>query len=115
MRVKLAVQVLNSKVREDMEKYEADITSSTQKFILNCETLWNVFNDTTPLSSETDVRLGKIENVLNFFKKWKNQLAQQFSLKTEQTSRFISWQTFCDLQVKKMKKTHIPSHIKSQP
>ena len=59
MRVRLAVQVLKSKVREDMEKYEADITSSTQKFILNCETLWNVFNDTTPLSSETDVRLRK--------------------------------------------------------
>ena len=115
MRVKLAVQVLNSKVQADMEKYEADITSSTQKFILNCETLWNVFNDTTPLSSETDVRLGKIEDVLDFFKKWKNQLAQQFSSKTEQSSRFISWQTFYDLQVTKMEKTHIPSHIKSQP
>ena len=108
MRVKLAVQVLNSKERKDMEKYEADITSSTQKFILNCETLWNVFNDTTPLSS--DVRLGKIEDVLDFFKKWKNQLAQQFSLKTQQSFRFISWQTFYDLQV-----TNHPSHIKSQP
>ena len=111
MRVKLAVQVLNSKVREDMEKYEADITSSTQKFILNCETLWNVFNDTTPLSSETDVRLGKIEDALDFFKKWKNQLAQQFSLKTEQSFRFISWQTFYDLQVTKIEKTHIPTAI----
>ena len=79
-----------------MEKYEADITSSTR----NCETLWNVFNDTTPLSSETDVRLGKIEDVLDFFRKWKNELAKQFTLKTEQSSRFISWQTFYDLQVK---------------
>jgi hypothetical protein len=104
MRVKLAVQVLNSKVWEDMEKYEADITSSTQKFIRNCETLWNVFNDTTPLSSETDVRLGKIEDVLGFFRKWKNELAEQFSLKTEQSSRFISWQTFYDLQVKELVK-----------
>ena len=96
MRVKLAVQVLNSKVREDMEKYEADITSSTQKFICNCETLWNVFNDTTPLSSETDVRLGKIEDVLDSFRKWENELAKQFSLQTEQSSWFISWQTFYD-------------------
>jgi hypothetical protein len=93
MRVKFAVQVLNSKVREDMDKYEADITSSTQKFICNCETLWNVFNDTTHLSSETDVRRGKIKDVLDFFRKWKNELAEQFTLKTEQSSRFISWQT----------------------
>ena len=59
MRVKLAVQVLNSKVREDMENFENDLTSSTQKFILNCETLWNVFNDTVPLSSVNDTRIKK--------------------------------------------------------
>jgi hypothetical protein len=46
------------------------------------------------------VRLGKIEDVLDFFRKWKNELAKQFTLKTEQSSRFISWQTFYDLQVK---------------
>ena len=78
MRVKLAVQVLNSKVREYMEKHEADVTSSTQKFIVNSETLWNVFIDNTPLSSETDIRLGKIEDELDFLKKWKNQLPNNF-------------------------------------
>ena len=77
MRVKLAVQVLNSKVREYVED-EADVTSSTQKFILNSETLWNVFIDNTPLSSETDIRLGKIEDELDFLKKWKNQLLNNF-------------------------------------
>lgn len=50
MRVKLAVQVLNSKVRKDMEKFESDSTISTQIFIYNCQKLWGVFNDDKRLS-----------------------------------------------------------------
>ena len=50
MHVNLAVQVLNSKVRKDMEKFESDFTISTQKFIYNCQKLWGVFNDDKRLS-----------------------------------------------------------------
>ena len=99
MRVKLAVQVLNSKVREDIENFENDLTSSTQKFILNCETLWNIFDDTVPLLSMTDTRIKKLENVLAFFINWKNELTNKFPLKSDISSHFISWQTFFDLQV----------------
>lgn len=99
MRVKLAVQALNSKVRKDMEKFESDVTLSTQKFILNCERLWNVFNDNKPLSSITDSRIKDLENVLHFFNNWKDELASQFTTKSEISQHFITWQTMFDLQV----------------
>ena len=46
MHVKLAIQVLNSKVQREMAKHESDTTECAQKFIFNCEALRNVFNDT---------------------------------------------------------------------
>lgn len=49
MRVKLAVQVLNSKVIEDMEKFESDSTSSS-----------------------LDQRLKQLNDVLLFFRKWRD-------------------------------------------
>ena len=67
MRVKLAVQALNSKVRKDMKTLESDSTTSTQKFIYNCEKLWGVFNDDKPLSSATDSRVIDLDDVLKFF------------------------------------------------
>lgn len=99
MRVKLAVQVLNSKVREDMKNYESEATTSTQQFILNCETLWNVFNGTKPISSLTDSRLKDLQKVIDFFKSWKNELSLIFPLKTDRSYHFITWQTMFDLQV----------------
>lgn len=99
MRVKLAVQVLNSKVQKDMAKYENDSTESTQKFILNCETLFNCFNDTEPLLSLEDRRIKALENVLRFFQNWRDQLTSIFKTKSEQSYHFISWQTMFDLQV----------------
>ena len=85
--------------RQATTPVENDLTSSTQKLILNCETLWNVFNDTAPLSSVTDTRIMKLENVLAFFINWKNELTDKFPLKSDISSHFISWQTFFDLQV----------------
>ena len=41
--LKLAVQVLNSKVQKDMENYENDVTQSTKKYILNCEKIMELF------------------------------------------------------------------------
>ena len=99
MRVKLAVQALNSKVRKDMETWESDETLSTQKFIFNCEKLWGVFNDDKPLSSITDSRITDLENVLQFFNNWKDELASKFTTKSEISSHFITWQTMFDLQV----------------
>ena len=99
MRVKLAVQVLNSKVRKDMERFESDPTISTQKFICNCEKLWGVFNDDKPLSSATDSRVIDLDNVLKFFNDWKDELASKFPNKSERSSHFITWQTMFDLQV----------------
>ncbi|XP_028407341.1 uncharacterized protein LOC114529968 [Dendronephthya gigantea] len=99
MRVKLAVQVLNSKVQKDMAKYENEATKSTQQFISNCDALWNVFNDTKPLSSLEDTRIKALDDVLDFFKSWKNELASIYALKSEISSHFISWQTMFDIQV----------------
>ncbi len=98
MRVKLAVQVLNSKVQKDMAKYENDSTESTQKFIINCE-IFNCFNDTEPLLSLEDRRIKALENVLRFFQNWRDQLTSIFKTKSEQSYHFISWQTMFDLQV----------------
>jgi hypothetical protein len=84
MRVKLAVHVLNSKVQNDMAKYDNDATESTQKYILNCETLWNVFNDTKPLTSLEDSRIKALDNVLQFFNNWSDELASIFKTKSEQ-------------------------------
>ena len=99
MRVKLAVQVLNSKVQKDMENYENDVTQSTQKYILNCETLWNCFNSTEPLTSLEYTRIEALDDVLLFFRNWRNELASIFKTKSEQSCHFISWQTMFDLQV----------------
>lgn len=99
MRVILAVQVLNSKVKEDMEKYEPKITSSTQKYIHYCEKLWIACNDTKRLSSLTDPRLDELNAVLLFFRNWKDQLSTLFLNKTDRASRFINWETMFDLQV----------------
>jgi hypothetical protein len=99
MRVKLAVQVLNSKVQKDMAKYENEATESTQKFISNCDALWNVFNDTKPLMSLEDTRIEDLDDVLDFFKNWKNELASLYKLTSEISSHFISWHTMFDIQV----------------
>lgn len=99
MRVKLAVQVLNSKVRKDMANYESDATESTQKFIFNCEKLWDVFNDNKPISSLSDTRIKDLDNVLEFFKNWKDELASLFPTKSERSSHFVIWQTMFDVQV----------------
>jgi hypothetical protein len=99
MHVKLAVQVLNSKVQKDMAKYENEATESTQTFISNCDTLWNVFNDTKPLMSLDNTCIKALDNVLDFFENWKKELAFLFTLKSEISSHFISWQTMFDIQV----------------
>ena len=99
MRIKLAVQVLNFKVRSDTEQYEPMLTSSTQKYIYYCEKLWSVFNDTTPLLSLLDSRLKELQTVLTFFRKWKDQVASLSLDKSERALHFISWQRMFDLQV----------------
>jgi hypothetical protein len=90
MRVKLAVQVLNSKVQKEMAKYENEATESTRKFKSNCDALYNVFNDTKSLMSLDDTRIEALDDVLDFFKNWKNELASLYKLKSEISSHFIS-------------------------
>ncbi len=80
-------------------KYENEATESTQKFISNCNTLWNVFNDTKQLMSLEDTCIKALDYVLDVFKNWKNELAPFFKLKSEISSHFISWQTMFDIQV----------------
>ena len=82
-----------------MENYENDVTQSTQKYILNCETLWNCFNSTEPLTSLEGTRIQALDDVLLFFRNWRNELASIFKTKSEQSCHFISWQTMFDLQV----------------
>lgn len=81
-----------------METFEPDETMSTQKFILNCEKLWGVFNDDKPLSSITDSIILDLENVLQFFNNWKDELASKFNTKAEISSHFITWQTMFDFR-----------------
>ena len=80
MRVKLAVQVLNSKVQNEMESCE---WNQLELFIYNCDKLWKVFNDTNPLSSATDPRINELDNVIEFFNCWKDELAAMFPTKSE--------------------------------
>ncbi len=99
MRVKLAVQALNSKVKNDMERHDPIATESTQEFIANCETLWKVLNDNTPLSSSNDPRMTDLDNVIKFFDNWKDELSLMFKTKSEIASHFITWQTMFDIKV----------------
>ena len=86
MRVKLAVEVLNSKVQKDMARHATEDTESTKKFIFNFETLWNVFNDTKPLSTVANPRISDLDQ---------DQLTATFINESESASHFISWQTIC--------------------
>ena len=99
MRVKLAVDVLNSKVQKDMEGHEPAATESTRLFICNCDKLWRVFNDTNPLSTTNDVRIKELDHVIDFFNNWRNELFTIFKTKSEIASHFITWQTMFDLKV----------------
>ena len=83
-----------------MGKFESDTTSSTQKYIHYREKLWNVFNDTQPLSSSSDQRLKQQNDVLLFFCNWRDQLFNQYVTKTVRAFHFMNWQTMFDLQVK---------------
>ena len=50
-------------------------------------------------SSVSDPRLLELNNVLLFFRNWRDQLSSQSMEKSERASCFIGWQTMFDLQV----------------
>ena len=100
MRVKLAVQTLSRKVQQDMAAHENNETYETQEFICMCATLWDVFNDSMPLQSITDPRIAKLNQVLNYFKTWKQHLSQIFQRRADVSDHFITWQTMFDLEVR---------------
>lgn len=106
MRVKLAVNTLSEKVRKEMAAHENNATEKTQEFITMCETLWNVFNDSRPLQSMTDPRITNLNQVLNYFKVWKQDLEQTFLRRIDVSQHFITWQTMFDLEVRCTLKTH---------
>ena len=99
MRVKLAVNTLSKEVAEEMREHENNITESTQEYICMCNDLWEVFNSRHPITSVQDPRIGTLDNVLGFFTNWKASLEQEFTIKSEVSSHFITWQTMFDLQV----------------
>ena len=99
MRVKLAVQALNSKVKKDMERHDPAATESTQMFISHGENLWRALNDNTPLSSLNDSRIKDLDNVITFFDSWRDGLSLMFESKSEIASHFITWQTMFDIKV----------------
>ena len=99
MKVKLAVQTLNSKVRKDMERHDPAATKSTQLFISHCENLWKALNDNAPLSSLNDTRIKDLDNVAKFFDSWRDELYLVFVSKSEIVSHFITWQTMFDIKV----------------
>ncbi len=100
MRVKPAVKTLSKSVREDMAKFEHNVTESTQEFIRMCETLWSIFNDSQPLYSTNDQRITSLTGVLNYFKTWKEEVEQKFNSRSEVAAHFITWQTMFDLEVR---------------
>ena len=99
MRVKLAVNTLSEKVCRDMALHENITTEMTQEFIKMCEMLWNVFNDNSPLQSITDQRITNLNQVLNYFKAWKQELQHTFNRRADVSDHFITWQTMFDLEV----------------
>lgn len=99
MRVKLAVQTLNMKVKKDMEKHDPAATESTQIFISHCENLWRALNDNSPLFSLNDPRIKDLDNVIKFFDSWRDELSLMFTNKSDIASHFITWQTMFDMKV----------------
>ena len=98
MRVKLAVHTLSEKVCRDMDLYENNTTEKTQGFMEMWEMLWNVFNDYRPLQSITDQCITNLNQVLNYFKAWKQELQQVFHRRTDVSQHFITWQTMLILR-----------------
>ena len=99
MRVKLAVETLSLKVANEMEASDCEATKQTRRYITNCDTFWNVFNDPKPLKSPDDSRIKDLENVVKYFEDWKIWLSEKFKTKAQQAQHFISWQTKFDLDV----------------
>ena len=81
-----------------------------QEFICMCTTLWDVFNDNMPLQSMTDPPIAKLNQVLNYFKTWKQQLNQIFQRRADFLDYFITWQTIFDLEARLALPTNYLTH-----
>ena len=101
MRVKLAVDVLSSAVSNEMHLNDNIETVETQRYIEECEKLWNIFNSMDPVRSDNDPKLQELLEGLSYFTLWKSDLSRIYRTKKEQAAHFIAWQTYNDLQVSK--------------
>ena len=99
MRVKLAVDILSSAVSNEMHLNDNIETVETQRYIEECEKLWNIFNSMDPVRSDNDPRLQELLEGLSYFTLWKSDLSRIYITKKEQAAHFIAWQTYIDLQV----------------
>ena len=62
-------------------------------------TFGGVFNSSHPITFVQDPRVGALDKVLGFFMNWRSSLEQEFTMKSDVSSHFITWQTMFDLQV----------------
>ena len=99
MRVNLAVDVFTTKVCEDMCQNEPGVITSTCNYIEICEKLWKALNDSKSMKTLEDERINILNDVVEFFDDWKEQVNHTFARKNEQTTHIITWQTMFDLHV----------------
>ena len=100
MHVKLAVDTLSLKVAKEMGACDKKTSEETRKYITMCQMFWSIFNDLLPLKTVDDVRISKLDGVMQYFYDWESWLSQKYEMKAEQAQHYISCQTKFDLQVR---------------
>ena len=90
MHVKLAVDVSSSAVCNEIHLNDNIKTVETQRYIKECEKLWNVFNSMDPVRSDNDSRLQELLDGLSYFTLWKSDLSRIYRTKKSKLHNFVS-------------------------
>ena len=106
MCVKLAVQRLSKKVASDMNNCDNETTKAVQEYIVACSKFWHISNTSIALRGREKEMIKQLDEVAEYFSKWKKGLEKQFATKTEQANHFISWPIMPDLIVRYLSGVH---------
>ena len=90
MRSRLAFDVFNARVEEEMRSCQQDQTKSIREFLMRVRGIIDVFCSHEKLKAPSEDLPRKLTDTLNWFKEWKKQCTND--------KQFVSQQVFEDLQ-----------------
>ena len=98
MRSKLAFDVFNQTVEDDIKKYSPDGTTSIRLFLSAVRSMITIFTSHDKVSGKCHKFVGDLQKVLVFFKEWKDY-ADSLPCKQERAKSFLSYQVYQDLRI----------------